>query len=345
MGFFIMLMTILKVVFVIIGTLIGAGFASGQEVQAFFYSYGINGLIGIIVASTVMGLIIYKTLKIIDKYNVKNYKDLLDIMIKNKMFKDVTNIVVNVFILVSFYVMIAGFGAYLNQEFNINNILGSGLLAIICLCLFMTNVKGFVKVNQILIPLLIFIVIFIGFLNIRDMEFSTIGKNIETNNTGKWIVMSVLYASYNSILLIPALISIREFIEKKKNIKYISIIVTIITILLLLTIYLYLVRIDININQLEMPAVYAVYKILPNIKNIYGVIIMISIFTTATSLGISFLNNVVRDNEYYKFFAVLICVTSILFAKVGFANLVNKLYPILGILGLMQILQIARFRN
>ena len=30
----------LKIVFVIIGTLIGAGFASGQEIYVFFYAYG-----------------------------------------------------------------------------------------------------------------------------------------------------------------------------------------------------------------------------------------------------------------------------------------------------------------
>ncbi len=36
---------IIKVSFVIIGTMIGAGFASGQEISAFFNSYGIKGII------------------------------------------------------------------------------------------------------------------------------------------------------------------------------------------------------------------------------------------------------------------------------------------------------------
>ena len=45
-------MEILKVVFVIIGTLIGAGFASGQEIYAFFFSFGIKGLAGILISST-----------------------------------------------------------------------------------------------------------------------------------------------------------------------------------------------------------------------------------------------------------------------------------------------------
>ena len=44
-----MIKSISKIIFVVIGALIGAGFASGQEIYVFFYSYGIKGFIGIII--------------------------------------------------------------------------------------------------------------------------------------------------------------------------------------------------------------------------------------------------------------------------------------------------------
>ena len=69
---------ILKVTFVIIGTLIGAGFASGQEMYIFFYSYGLNGLFGLAISSILMGLIIYKVLRIIELQSISNYKEFLD---------------------------------------------------------------------------------------------------------------------------------------------------------------------------------------------------------------------------------------------------------------------------
>ena len=75
-------MSILKVVFVIIGTLIGAGFASGQEVYIFFYSYGVKGILGIIISSGIIGFTIYKTLKITKENNIENYKEFLDYFIK-----------------------------------------------------------------------------------------------------------------------------------------------------------------------------------------------------------------------------------------------------------------------
>lgn len=154
-------MGILRVVFVIIGTLIGAGFASGQEIYTFFFSFGIKGLIGILISSIIIGITIYKTLKVVYKNNINNYGEFLDHFIKNKKLKEISNIIINIFILISFYIMIAGFGAYLHQEYSLNSIIGSSILAILCLILFKTNVSGLVKVNEILIPILITVVILV----------------------------------------------------------------------------------------------------------------------------------------------------------------------------------------
>ena len=138
---------VFKIVFVIIGTLIGAGFASGQEIYVFFFSYGIKGFIGIIISSVGMGGLIYKTLGIINKYNINSYKDLLDILIKNKKenkyfnFKNIINLIINIFILVTFFIMIAGFGAYFEQQFGINSLVGSSILAILNFVIFLTSVN------------------------------------------------------------------------------------------------------------------------------------------------------------------------------------------------------------
>ena len=323
-------MQILKVVFVIIGTLIGAGFASGQEVYAFFFSFGLKGLLGIIISSILIGIIIYKTLKIVTEKNVDNYKKFLDYFIKNETVKNIINTTINIFILLSFYIMIAGFGAYLQQEYEINSIIGSTILGILCYFLFKTNVNGIIKINEILIPILIAVVTIIGII-------TNIKYYITTQNTKSWLITGILYASYNCVLLIPVLITMKEFIKKKTDIKYIAYIVTTIVIILLSTVYMLLINIDVDINKLEMPAVYAINRICPIMKNIYGVIILISIFTTAISLGISFINNISKNKKQFSKIGLLICSTAILFSKIGFANLVNLLYPILGMLGLVQV--------
>ena len=130
----------------------------GQEIYSFFFKYGINGILGIILSSAIIGFIIYKTFRISKKKEINNYKDFLDCFIKNKRIKEITNIIINIFILVSFYIMIAGFGAYIEQEININSFIGSAILAILCLILLRKNVNGIVKINEILIPILISVV-------------------------------------------------------------------------------------------------------------------------------------------------------------------------------------------
>ena len=146
----------LKIVFVIIGALIGAGFASGQEIYIFFFSHGIQGLLGIIISSVLMGVIIYNTLNILNKYDINNYKEFLDVLIeKNSTIKNIINIVINIFILITFFIMIAGFGAYFKQEFGINSIIGSIILAMLNFIIFNKSIRGVVKANGILIPILI----------------------------------------------------------------------------------------------------------------------------------------------------------------------------------------------
>ena len=98
MGSFFVMKNILKTVCVIIGTIIGAGFASGQEVYIFFFSHGIKGLIGIIISSVIIGLIIYKSLKIIKYENIQNYDEFLKNLIRNKKIKDFADILINIFI-------------------------------------------------------------------------------------------------------------------------------------------------------------------------------------------------------------------------------------------------------
>lgn len=164
-------MSVLKVVFVIIGTLIGAGFASGQEVYIFFYSFGIKGIYGIFISSILIGLIIYKTLKIVKEQNVKNYAEFLDKLIKYKKTKVIINIIINIFILISFYIMVAGFGAYLEQEYHLNTIIGSGIFALICYITFTKNTQGLVKINEILIPILIFIIGLIRYSKYKKHRF------------------------------------------------------------------------------------------------------------------------------------------------------------------------------
>lgn len=329
---------ILKVVFVVIGTMIGAGFASGQEMYLFFFSHGINGLIGIFISGILLGFITYKTFKIIDKYGTSTYKDFINILIrKNTKIKEIINNVITIFILITFFIMVAGFGAYFEQELGINQLIGSGILATICFIVFMTSIKGVVKANELLVPILIGCLFIIGIINLKNVHILELGDYIGKTSKGSFILDAIIYGSYNSILLIPVLLTLKPYIKNKTQILKITIISSIIIIILSIIIFLLLVRIDVDITKLEMPAVYVVTRIFAYLKYVYGFIILGSIFTTAISLGASFLQNTAKSKKSYTQIAAIMCITSVVISKIGFSNLVNILYPIFGYLGLIQI--------
>ena len=340
-----MLKRISKAVFVIIGTLIGAGFASGQEIYLFFYQYGINGMIGILVSSILLGIVICKVFSICKNKEIKNYREFLNLFIKNEKQLDIFNTIINIFILVTFYIMIAGFGAYLEQQFGLNSLIGSIILAIICFFVFLKNVSGLIKINQVLVPILIGSLCVIGIIAIDLKNILEVSNYVVQNSSWKWFLDGILYSSYNTILLIPILIALRNLIESEKENTIISIITTTLVIILSLIIFFMLAKVDVNIENLEMPAVYIVSKISRLVEYIYGFIILSSILTTSVSLGTSFLENVSKGKKSYKQIAIFICISSIMVSKIGFSNLVSLLYPIFGYIGLIQIIKIILLKN
>jgi len=339
---------ILKIVFVIIGGFIGAGFASGQEIYLFFFSYGFLGIPSLIFASFLFELVLFKALEIIQENDINTYTEFLEKIFKPKSknkylnINYIINIIINIFMTISFFIMIAGFGAYFYQEFGINKLIGSSILAILCFFVFLSNVKGLLKVSQVIVPLLIIFIFTLGIINIGDIDITNNINFINKENIIGCFISGILYISYNLILLIPMLITIRKYIKDNKSIIAISTICGGIIFILSVLVYFLLLKINIDMLKIEMPVIYAVSKYYNNFKNIYGFVILGAIFTTAISEGMSFLQNISKNKKSYTQFAIILCITSVIISNFGFSSLVKLLYPIFGVLGLVEVVCIIK---
>lgn len=334
-----------KVIFVIIGTLIGAGFASGREIYLFFGKYGENGKIGIILTGIITGIIIYKVLEITKTYEINNYNKLLErVNWKHSKLNKYINLIVNSFLLISFYIMIAGFSAYMLQTYNTPIYISSIIFVMICYIIFKKSIQGVIKANEILVPILIILITYLGIKNI-PYSFNANGISTIEGTTSTWIIGSVLYASYNSILLIPVLTGLRNYLDSKKQIIKISIISSSIIIILALFIYFLLLRGEFFVSELEMPLIEITMQFGKIFKYIYGFVIIASIFTSAVSAGYSFLGNVSKTKKSYEIILLIICITGIAVSNIGFSNLVEILYPLFGMLGLIQMWTLVKFKN
>ena len=338
-------------IFTIIGSIIGAGFASGQEIFLFFYKYGLNGIYGLIVCSLLMFYIIYKVLKIVYEKNINTYREFLDFIFNKRYSKRkylnisyINENIVNIFLLGTFFIMIAGFGAFFSQEFGINKIIGSCMIALFSYFVFLTNIKGLTKVNSMIVPILIICIVLIGTKSIHNTNIFRVISNKSTNDF-LWIINAIVYTSYNIILLIPILVNLREYIRNKKNIFFISAISSMVFFMLAISIFSILSNLESSFEGIEMPTIYVVKNKFSNFGALYGLIILISIFTTATSVGISFLGNICNKKENYINIAKIMCISSLVFSKMGFSNLVKILFPAFGLLGMFQLWKIIKVKN
>lgn len=326
---------IFNICFVIIGTIIGAGFASGKEIYTFFCVYGTNGLFGILISNFIIGLVIYLTFKIVINNNIKTYSDFIKCLVgSNKILNYTINNIMNIFLLISFIVMVSGFGAYFNQEFNIPAIFGALIISVLAFFTFFKDIDGIVKINTFLIPILIFLIILLGF---KEGISSFAINSFPTASGFSWILRSILYASYNSIVLIPIIINLQNLLSNKKQVKYVIGFTLFIMVLMSIIIYGVLILNISEIENIEIPIVFIANKFGIIYKYLYGLVILIAIFTTAISEGYSFLENVAKSKKQYFIYSILICFLSIAFSNIGFGKLLDLLYPLLGYLGLLQI--------
>ena len=327
-------------IFSIIGTLIGAGFASGQEMYLFFYRFGLNGILGLILCSLLISIVIYKTFLIIHTRKIYNYEDFLQEIFHSKNISNISNIIVNAFLLITFYIMISGFGAYFEQQFEIPAIIGAIILATISFVVLIKDIEGVKRVNSVIVPILIIVIFIIGFLSLKNI-FSGSGEiwqaNFESKYNFNWILQAVVYCSYNMILVIPVLVNLGKNIKNKNQIVIVSVFSGAIVFVLAMSIFLVLTGVETDYSKIQMPAVYAIDNNFPHFSGVYGIVILLSIFSTAISIGISFLKNITKNKKSYPQFVAIMCISGVLISNFGFSNLVKMLFPIFGYLGIMQI--------
>ena len=333
-----------KIIFVLIGTFVGAGFASGKEVFNFFTIYSFYGILSILIFSFLLFLLIYKCLKIKENYKINSYNELIFYLEKKYKFFNHTFFlfIINIFLASSFYIMIAALSSLFNYQFNIAKFITIIWTIIICYFIFYRkNIKFIYIINSILMPILIlFIISLCSFnINLNNINFGEINLNYSFIYS---IFMGLLYFSYNSLLLIPIIFDLKfdeNKIEKKKTIKNINfkiaLIYSLVIFLITFLINLLLLSYYNLIYNLELPILYISNSSINLFSYFYFFIILSAIFTTMISSGYSFISNFKENN--FKFKLIIFLLFSFIFCLFSFSSLINFFYPVFGLLGFIQI--------
>ncbi|MBO5479507.1 MAG: hypothetical protein J6A04_07535 [Clostridia bacterium] len=312
----------------------------GKEIYLFFGKYKFYGIIGIFISSILMGIIIYKVLKISKKEQIESYDQFITQFHLNQKIQNIIQTIIQIFLLISFYIMIAGFSAYFSQEWQLSNYAGTAIIVILCYIIFMGNIERLMKVNTVLVPILMISILILIFRNAD--AFNLLEETTKQTSVIKAIWDAVIYTSYNSIILIPILLPLQKCLKNKYLIFITATICTFILIILAISIFGLILKVDIDINKVELPTVYVAGMMEKKYKVIYGIIILVSIYTSAISAGYGFLEKYHNNPKQYKRIVIIMSTIAFLISNLGFTTLVNLLYPIFGILGLVQIIIILK---
>ena len=334
---------ILKVLFVIVGTIIGAGFVSGKEIYLFFNTYGKFGVLGFFFTSLMFSIVIYRVFLLAKKMNCSSYSKFSE-EVNQKNIRFIKRIILY-FLLISFYIMVAGMSAYFKQQYKIPEILTATIMSFTCYQILKRNIEGIITLNNLLIP---FIIVFIMVLGVKNTDY-ILNCKFEINKTNsscvKFLLSSVLYASYNSLILIPIIVELSKKIGSKKNIVIVTIMCFFIMFVLGVNI-IYIIQSGGNyLRSTELPMVEIVKRFGIISQRLYGVVIIIAIITSAIASAHSFLEEIRDKKGKFKKELLLICVVAPVISQIGFSKLVKVLYPIFGILGLWQIYNIFSYKR
>ena len=104
------------------------------------------GIVGMIGSSLIIGVTIYKVLKISQVNKINTYQDFCNLIGNKKRVNFLSNNiavilnnVVNIFLLITYFVMIAGFSSFMKQEFNLNGFFASTIIIVTCYFIFLRN--------------------------------------------------------------------------------------------------------------------------------------------------------------------------------------------------------------
>lgn len=136
----------IKVAFIYIGTVIGAGFASGREIIEFFGVYGFKGIIGMIISGIMFSLI--GSLLLVKIYNnkIKGYNELIQ-KIFGRRFGFILGSITIFSLYAGFSIMVSGSGAIFKQELGLSHNIGIILMVVFCFIVFLFSLEGLSLIN------------------------------------------------------------------------------------------------------------------------------------------------------------------------------------------------------
>jgi uncharacterized membrane protein YkvI len=331
---------ILQIAATYIGTVVGAGFATGREIVEFFTRYGSAGFAGILISGFLFIAIGTKLMLMARRINASSFDDM-----NHYLFGSAASRVVNVLMLIMLFgvtgVMLSGTGALFREQLNLPFQAGVVLTLIVTYVVMKKGIDGILWTNSLIVPIMI---LFSLVLTFSMFDFSG-GRQLlvgeDFTRDWKWLVSPFAYAAFNLTLAQAVLVPLSREAADESVIKWGGFLGGLgLTCILLNSQYvLYSVP---RVLSYEIPIAEIVGGLGLFVHYFFVLVIYGEIFSTlignlfglAGSLGknMRLSNNVIL---------LSLMLGSYLLSQVGYAELLHYLYPVFGMIALIFLIVIS----
>lgn len=325
-----------------IAFLIGSGFATGQEIMQYFSAYGFKGIAGGVV---VFLLFLYVGVSFITtgyEHKFPNGSDIFEYYCGKKIgkFYDYFSIV---FIYMSFFVMIAGAGATLNQQYGLSASIGGIVMAVLAAVTVVFGLGKIVDVIGRIGPVIVVMSVVLGIFAIfRNTEgLKTANEVIPELNlmraSTNWLYAAGSYVGFCMLWLAAFMSSMGAGANSKKEAALGAVFGAAAFSAAVIIVSLGLIANIEKVAGSQIPSLIIAADIHPMAAIVYSLTVIAGIYTTAVPL-LWTVSARIADEKTTKFKVVtviLAAIGAVIGLKVPFDRLVNIVYVINGYVGIL----------
>ncbi|MBM7646986.1 putative membrane protein YkvI [Scopulibacillus daqui] len=327
---------IFQVAATFIGTIVGAGFATGKEIVQFFTQYNSLGTLGILISGLFFTFLGTKLLIYSNRINAYSYKELNDAVFGRRV-----GLVINLFIFLMLIgttsVMLSGAGAVFREQLGLSKQLGLIITMLLCFLFLLKGLKGVFAINSLVVPIMFLFTMSSLWHHFMTHGFRMFLPEWTAPSPGGlyWLVSALSYVGFNLVSTLAIIVPIGREIKDERVLKWGGIFGGIGFTVLLLSAHFVLLNnqhaigYEIPIGEIVKYFGFGIH--LAFIFVIYG-----EIFTTfiGNVFGLSRqIGSLVPFKQVTITLMILVCM--FFFSQISYGLLISTLYPLYGYLSMI----------
>lgn len=315
-----------------IAAIIGAGFASGQEILSFFVRYGRYSIAGIIISCVIFTLFAYTVLAASLLLGRKSYGEYLSCIMDRKV-KSISELITTVFAFCSLCVMTACAGEMGFILFGAKKIVCAMLFSVLCGIIMTRGRNKVMAVNSVMGAVIIFGIIFSALYILRFREHQTFSSPAAIGLSG------VAYAGYNLLAGGAVLAGMSAFLSDRREaaLSALSSGIMLFTIMTLLWGLLSIYSCKINLG--EIPMLTLALRQNKVITSLYSALLFLALLTTGVANCFS-ITDMIQGSAARKYTTSITLLAALALSGAGVSNLINTAYRLCGYAGIFVVLVI-----